>query len=228
MSLTSEAVSCCRDESKAAESDRFVVFEKLIDWLINSDPEQIRDDVQRLRERYPEAADEELVEKLVVIQSIKNGLVGAATGVTGFLAIPVALPVDLLASWKIQINLAMCIAHLYGNALDRRDVQQLKTDILAIMAGSSREETIEVMGVEIDQVTQESVRRYLTREATIELWKHLGLRIIRKTGSRSLVRLSKVVPLVGAPIGFAFDYAATRRIGENARQYYARDNRTAV
>ncbi|MDG2380786.1 MAG: EcsC family protein [Pirellulaceae bacterium] len=228
MNSTPEAVSCCRDESEAAESDRFVVFEKLIDWLISSHPEQIRDDVRKLRERYPEAADEELVEKLVSIKSIKNGWVGAATGVPGFLALPVALPVDLLASWKIQINLAMCIAHIYGNALDRRDVEQLKTDILAIMAGSSSEEPIEVMGVEIDQVTQQSVRRYLTREATIELWKHLGLRMIRRTGSRSLVGLAKVVPLVGAPIGFAFDYAATRRIGENARQYYERDSRVTV
>lgn len=211
------------DENPAdvTEAERFVVFEKLVDWFIDSDPWQVRRYVQNMRERYPEASNDELAERVVSIKSIKNGLIGAATGVPGFLAFPIAIPADVIASWKIQINLALCIAHIYGHDINRDSSEDIKTDIFMILAGSNAQESLELMGVEVDQVTKDTVRRYITREVTIELWKHLGLRIMRMTGARSLVRFSKVVPLVGAPIGFAFDYAATRSVGEAACDYYS-------
>ena len=47
------------------EQQRVVVFEKLVDWLIETDPWKVRRYVQSLRERYPDATDDELVEKVV-------------------------------------------------------------------------------------------------------------------------------------------------------------------
>ena len=207
--------------SDLGEEQRVVVFEKLVDWLIETDPWKVRRYVQSLRERYPDASDDELVEKVVSVKSVKNGLIGAATAVPGFLALPIVVPADLIASWKIQINLALCIAHIYGHEIDGHNVAKIKTDLFMILAGEEARESFEVMGVEVDQVTQETVRRYVTREIAIELWKHLGLRIMRMTGVRSFARLSKAVPLVGAPIGFVFDYSATRTVGEAAREYYS-------
>lgn len=209
------------EAEELSEAQRFVVFEKLVDWFIDTDPWQVRRYVQGLRERYPEANDDELAEKVVSIKSIKNGFVGAATGVPGFLAFPIAIPADVIASWKIQINLALCIAHIYGHDIDQDKAENIKTDIFMILAGKNAHESLEVMGVEVDQVTKDTVRRYITREVTIELWKHLGLRIMRMTGVRTVARFSKVMPLVGAPIGFAFDYAATRSVGEAACDYYS-------
>ena len=65
---------------------------------------------------------------------------------------------------------------------------------------------------------------------TIELWKHLARRIIATAGVKSLSRMSRAIPLVGAPIGFAFDYAATRSVGECACDYFgpAHDEMVAV
>lgn len=207
------------EQTDVRERERIVAFEKLVEWFIDTDPMQVRRYVEGLRERYPDVSDDELARKVVSLKSIKNGLVGAATGVPGFLAFPIAIPADVIASWKIQINMAMCIAHIYGHTSDPSK-DEIKTDIFMILAGSSAKASLRLMGVEIDQVTKNTIRRYVTREVTIELWKHLGRRIIRTTGLRSMRRMSRVMPLVGAPIGFAFDYAATRSIGEAACDYY--------
>ncbi len=221
MNTDSDNVELTCEGEKTELRERVVAFEKLVDWFIETDPWQIKRYVEGLRERYPDATDDELARKVVSLKSIKNGLVGAATGVPGFLAFPIAIPADVIASWKIQINMAMCIAHIYGHAIDPTK-DEIKTDIFMILAGSGAKESLNLMGVEVDQVTKNAIRRYVTREVTIELWKHLGRRIIRTTGLRSMHRMSRVMPLVGAPIGFAFDYAATRSVGEAACDYYRR------
>ena len=177
--------------------------------------------MEGLRERYPGISDDELARKVVNLKSIKNGFVGAATSVPGFLAFPLAIPADVIASWKIQINMALCIGHIHGHEIERSP-EEIKTDIFMILAGSAAPDSLRVFGVDVDQVTKQTVKRYVTRELTIELWKHLGRRIIRTTGLRSMHRMSRVVPLMGAPIGFAFDYAATRSVGEAACDYYRR------
>jgi uncharacterized protein (DUF697 family) len=219
MHTDSENVELTPQGDQSKERERIVAFEKLVDWFIETDPWQVRRYVEGLRERYPDVSDDELAGKVVSLKSIKNGLVGAATGVPGFLAFPIAIPADVITSWKIQINMAMCIAQIYGHTLDPSK-EEIKTDIFMILAGSGAKESLHLLGVEVDQVTKKAIRRYVTREVTIELWKHLGRRIIRTTGLRSMHRMSRVVPLVGAPIGFAFDYAATRSVGEAACDYY--------
>ncbi len=217
--------------SKSVEIDRATVFERLVDWFVDSDPWQVRRYVRDLRARFPDANNDELARKVVSLKSLKNGFIGAATGTPGFLAFPVSIPADLVMSWKIQINMAMCIAHIYGHPIDREDPNvDSKTDIYLILAGNSAQDCLHVFGIHVDAVTRKTIKRYLTREITIELWKHLARRIIATAGVKSLSRMSRAIPLVGAPIGFAFDYAAARSVGECACDYYgpAHDEMVAV
>ena len=206
----------------SACSDRATVFERLVDWFVESDPWEVKRYVRDLRQRYPEASNDDLARKVVSLKSLKNGAIGAATGAPGFLAFPIAVPADVIISWKIQINMAMCIAHIYGHTIDEDPAADPKTDIFLILAGNTAKDTLRVLGIDVDVVTKKTVKRYLTREVTIELCKHLARKIISMAGVRSFSRMSRVIPLVGAPIGFAFDYAAARNVGECACAYYGR------
>lgn len=207
--------------SEPAAQDRVTVFERLVDWFVETDPWQVRAYVRDLKDRYPDASAEELARKVVSLKSLKNGFVGAAAGTPGFLAFPIVVPADVVVSWKIQINMAMCIAHIYGQAIDTQDPDaDIKTDIFLILAGSSAKECLSILGIDVDAVTKKTVKRYVTREVTMELCKHLARKVISVAGVRSFSRMSRLVPLVGAPIGFAFDYSAARSVGECACDYY--------
>lgn len=206
-----------------AVNKNVAAFDKLVDWFIEYDPYEIKAYVDDFRARFPDLSDDDLAQRIIGIKSLKNGLVGAATGIPGFLAMPVTIPTDLLMSWKIQINLALCVAYIYGHDIDNKNNDDLKTDIYMILAGPAAKESLSVLGVEIDSVTKKAVKRYVTRELMSEIWKRIARQIAVRTGRRTAVKLSRMVPLIGAPIGFATDYAAAKSVGSFAREYYNRD-----
>ncbi|MCA9217657.1 MAG: EcsC family protein [Planctomycetales bacterium] len=216
---TSDADSVA-DVKAEPTTKRVAAFEKLVDWFIEFDPFEVKLYVEDQRERYPDLTDDELANRIIGIKSVKNGFVGAATGVPGFLAMPITVPTDLLMSWKIQINLALCIAYVYGHDIDNKSRDEIKTDIYMILAGRDAKNYLKVLGIEIDQVTKASLKRYASRELLAGIWKQIGRHIAVTTGRKSATKLSRMIPLIGAPIGFAFDYTATRTVGAFAREYY--------
>ena len=209
--------------TNSSENKNVAAFDKLVDWFIEYDPYEIKGYVDDFRAKNPNLSDDELASRIIGIKSLKNGLVGAATGIPGFLAMPVTIPTDLLMSWKIQINLALCVAYVYGHDIDNKDTDDLKTDIYMILAGPAAKESLSVLGVEIDTVTKKAVRRYVTRELMSEIWKKIARQIAVRTGRKTAIKLSRMVPLIGAPIGFATDYAAAKSVGSFAKEYYNRD-----
>lgn len=152
-------------------------------------------------------------------KTLKNGLVGAATSAGGFITLPIAVPADLIASWKIQIFMAMSIAHVYGLEPDSSD---LRTDIYLILAGDSAKEALKRVGIEVSKgVTKKAIQKYITREIMVKIWKIIPQRIITKAGEKSMTSFMRMVPLVGIPVGFAFDYLAARTVGATAIHYYS-------
>lgn len=202
---------------------RIQAFDKLVDWFIDFDPYELKLYIEEFRARHPDLTDRELANRLIGIKAAKNGLIGAAAGIPGFLAMPITIPTDLVMSWRIQINLALCIAYIYGHDIETKDRDELKTDLYMILAGDAARERLELLGVEIDSVTQKAVRRYLSREVMCEVWKQIGHHIAMTTARRSAVKLTRMIPLIGAPIGFASDYSAAKAVGAFARQYYGDD-----
>lgn len=114
--------------------------------------------------------------------------------------------------------MAFSIAYIYGHTKDTTD---LKTDLYLILAGDSAKEALKRFGIEVSKsVTKKAVDKYITREIMVKIWKVVGRKIITKAGEKSLTSFIKLVPLVGAPVGFAFDWGATRAVGGLAIKYY--------
>jgi len=203
----------------ASTNDKLSVLEKVINWLAESDPTAIALYVDKLRAQNPTLSNDELARKIVGRKSHKNGLVGAATGIPGLLALPVTIPTDLVASWKIQINMALCVAYVYGHTSQTTDI---RTDIYLILAGDAAKEALKRAGIAIGkEVTKRTISKYVTREVMKKIWGVLGRKIITKAGEKSLTSFMKLVPLVGAPVGYAFDWGAARVVGRNAIKYYS-------
>lgn len=208
--------------SKIKEEDKGILIkwiDEYIDKVAISYQPDISSYVEKLREQNPGISDNQLAKKITGRKSIKNGLLGAATGVGGLIALPVSVPADLIVTWKMQIYLALTIAYIYGHTNETTD---LKTDVYLILAGNSSKEVLKRFGIEAGKaVTQKAIQKNVTKEVMKKIWKYVPQKIITKAGQKSMTSFTKIVPLIGAPIGFGFDYFATKTLGKMAIKYYS-------
>jgi hypothetical protein len=153
----------------ASDEDKQKALERIIDWFLCADHESIRGYVSKLRSQNPGIGDDNLARKIVRRKAVKNGWVGAVTGVPGVLLLPVTVPADLIATWKLQVHLILCIAHVYGHDASTTD---LKTDILLVLAGDSAKEALKRFGIEVGKATtKKAVDKYITREVTTQIYE---------------------------------------------------------
>lgn len=203
---------------KEDSSSKQLALEKLVDVFI-SNPDSIKSYVNKLRSQNKRISNDDLAKKIVTRKSFKNGLVGAATGIGGLITLPVTVPADLVGSWKIQITMALSVAYVYGHTNSTTD---LKTDIFLILAGDSAKEALKRVGIEVGKsLTKKAVEKFITKELMKRITSLIGRKIITKAGEKSLTSFMKMVPFVGAPIGFIFDWAAARTVGHFAIKYYS-------
>lgn len=201
------------DEEKVNALARFM------DWVVNTEPDKVKAYVDKLRSQNPGISDGDLAKKIVRRKTLKSGMVGASTGLPGIIALPVTVPADLVASWRIQAFMAMCVAYVYGHTAQTTD---LKTDLYIILAGDKAKETLKRIGIEVTKtVTKKGIEKYVTREVMKKIWSVVGRKIITKAGEKSLTSFMRMVPLVGGVVGFAFDWTYTRAVGQFAIRYYS-------
>jgi hypothetical protein len=85
-----------------------------VDQFFSPDITTLYEQYDKLRTANPKAHPETLVRKIIRRQAMKAGIVGAITGMGGFLTLPVALPVDIIMSMRIQAGIVGFIAAAYG------------------------------------------------------------------------------------------------------------------
>lgn len=193
-------------------------LEQLLDAIISTNPMAIREYVDKLRVQNPGISNDRLAKMIIDRKSFKNGLIGAVTGIGSILTLPVSIPADIIASWRIQAIMAFSIAYVYGHTANTTD---LKTDLYLIMAGDSAKEVLKRLSITASkEVTRRAVQKYITKDIMKQVWKYVGQKIISKAGEKSLVSFMKMVPLIGMPVGFIFDWIAARTVGYTAIKYY--------
>lgn len=194
-------------------------LQKIFDWVIDVDAVHIQQYVEKLKSQNNGISDDDLARKVVSRKALKNGLIGAATGVGGILTLPVTIPLDVAASWRIQAAMTFAVARVYGHTQDTMD---MKNDLYIVLAFDSAKESLKQIGIAVgNAVTRRTVQQHVTREVMVKIWSVLGRKIVTKAGEKSLTSFMRWVPLVGAPVGFVFDWAATRAVGANAIRYYS-------
>jgi hypothetical protein len=110
----------------------------------------------------------------------------------------------------------IAIAYIYGYTHD------IKTDIYLIIAGNSAKEGLKKLSIEIGKtVTKKAINKKINREVMKKIWSVVGRKIITRSGKKSLTSFIKMVPLIGAPIGFVWDWSAAQFVGRKAIKYYS-------
>lgn len=108
----------------------------LLDQIVMPDPARLQGQFEALRERRAAMSPNQLVNYIITQESFKCGLVGFVTGFGGIPVLPITVPIDALASMRIQSSMVQFIARSYGHVEERGDVERMKTYL--ILAGSKQ------------------------------------------------------------------------------------------
>ena len=190
----------------------------LLKTTIQKETEHVKEYVDHLRDLNEDLDREQLARKIISRRCLKAGGVGAVCGLGGFIMMPITMPGDMYYTFRIQARMVLALAHLYDWNIHDDDFE---TDILIVMGGSTVIGSFSQVGIKIGQeYTKKSIQKYITREVMKRLNRVISRKIISKAGEKSLISFTKLVPIIGAPIGGAFDYLGTMAVGRTALNFY--------
>jgi hypothetical protein len=169
------------------------------------------------------ATTDEAVAAVIAVHTRMAGVTGFATGCGGFVALPIALPANLAGALYLQTRLIAAIAHLYGHDLRSPRVRML---VLACLSGSKSADTLRAAGVRFGtRLGRDAVG--WAAPVLFNKSRHAGhFAALGLAGSRGIVGLGRLVPLLGGVVAGGFDAALTHMIGRTAHRVFAdrRDN----
>jgi uncharacterized protein (DUF697 family) len=101
-----------------------------LDRFIDVDTEKMQEQYAKLQAKNPGKTQAQLVEQFVHGQALKCGLLGALTSFGGLITLPITLPIDLVASVRIQATMVEFIAAAYGHTLRGKTEQQIQSYLI--------------------------------------------------------------------------------------------------
>jgi hypothetical protein len=142
---------------------------------------------------------------------------GFVTGLGGVVTLPVTIPAALTGLYILGARMSAGIAHLRGYDVDSEEV---RSAVLVSLLGSGGTEVLKRTGVEVGRKTTAAAFRRVPGRVLIEINKTIGFRLLTKAGEKGVINLTKLVPLVGAPVGAAFDGFGCRTIATFALKMF--------
>lgn len=197
--------------------------EKLVDALLTYGIDgfgPLKSASQSAEEALSKSSDAEAaIRSLIRTHVALAGAQGFVTNLGGILTLPVALPANVGAVSLIQIHLIAAIAHVRGHDVHSETV---RTAILLCLLGNSATQVLKKAGIEIGQKFALTLIKKLPIDILRRVNRRVGFMLIAKYGAkRSVITLTKLIPLVGGLVGFTVDAASTRGVGAFSKKFFA-------
>lgn len=142
---------------------------------------------------------------------------GFITGLGGFLAMPIALPANVVEFYLIATRMVAGIASTRGYDIRTTEV---RSAILLALVGADADDLLKKAGyASTGRLTGLAVQR-LPGPVLLAINKGVGFRLLNRVGKKSLTRLGRVTPLAGGVIGAGVDTFLLKRIADHARQEF--------
>jgi uncharacterized protein (DUF697 family) len=180
--------------------------------------------------KYPGKNSEYIEKKLVKVAVQNSMIIGAVAATLISLAelstltiktIPVAIPAalatifaELLLLTKLQVKLIMEIAKLYDVELNPDDPEDILIIFAYALGGGIAEEASKIFQKAGVKVTQEAIKRVITRKLLKKFGAKIGVKLFRQTVARYLV------PAVSIAIAVIWNRKSTLAIAKHASKYF--------
>ena len=153
------------------------------------------------------------IKSLIRWESSKSFGTGFVTGLGRLATLPAAIPASLGAGWIVQARLAAAIARIHGHDIEE---DRVRTLVLLSLLGNAAKDELKWVGIRLSNQLAAHAIRQISGRLLVEINRRVGFRLISKAGERSVVSLSKLIPLTGGLVGGVFDAVACRTVGQVA------------
>ncbi|WP_243309958.1 hypothetical protein [Fundidesulfovibrio agrisoli] len=163
--------------------------------------------------------DDSRVEALIRRESRKNAFCTALANVGGPLTLPVAIPLNIYATFAYQARLAAAVALVYGHDIRSRDVRVM---VGLSLAGRKAVELLKGLGVRFTTMLLERGAAQLSERVLADIGGTVGMRILAQGGEQGASVMLKAVPLAGALVCGVIDWRYCRAVGVVSRNIFRR------
>ena len=160
---------------------------------------------------------EAAVQRLIATHVRLAAATGFVTGLGGIATLPVTVPAAMAGLYIIATRMTAGVAHLRGYDIETDEV---RSGILVALLGSAGAAVLRNTGIQIGQQSTAAALQRLPGRVLTELNKRVGYRLVSKAGEKGVVNLTKLVPLVGGPIGAAVDGVSCKTIAGYAMRTF--------
>jgi hypothetical protein len=176
--------------------------------------QRVADDALRANDGDREAAVASVVRKHLVL----GGTEGFITSLGGFVTLPVALPVNVLAFYLLATRMTAAVAAIRGHDLRH---QQVRAAVLLTLVGADADDLLRKAGVAVPSggLTNLAAQR-LPGPAAMVVKKGVGFRLLASVAKNTLTRFGRAVPIIGGVVGAGVDTYMLRTVSENARREF--------
>ena len=180
-------------------------FDKSLDSVVNSYVTKAR-------------TTDEAINNFVRNQKIKCGTTGFVTGLGGLLTLPFTIPADVASSLYIEMRMIAGIAMIRGyNIYD----DQVKTLIYLCLVGNAIGDVVKQVGIKVgEKLVVKKLLPKLTREVINKINRSVAFRLITRGGSKGLLNIGKMVPIIGGFIGGAWNVAEVTIFAKHAMKVF--------
>lgn len=198
---------------------------QLLDWAY----EKCLDGIPNVSKTIPELANDYLhrykdsevaINKLIKSQISKNTVNGFVTSVGGVVALPVSIamvPANITSVIYVQMRMVAAIAYIRGYDLNNDEVQ---TFIYGCIVGKGISDIFKEAGINTGMKLGSSVIKKIPGEVLKKINQKIGFRFVTKGGTKGIINLTKLVPVLGGVIGGGFDYSSTKVIAVRANKVF--------
>ena len=163
-------------------------------------------------------SDEDAIRRISRDALMGGGIGGFATGLGGFITMPVAIPVNVLEFYIQATRMVGAIATVRG--YDLKD-SKIRTAVLLTLVGSRSSDVLKAAGFGTPGGPLVRVAlQGLPPEALMVFNKAIGVQLINRLGRRALTKLGRGIPIAGGVIGGGFDMWMMSRIANQARREF--------
>jgi hypothetical protein len=170
----------------------------------------------RAAERALRARAEDAIDQVVATHTRLAAVGGFATGIGGFVTLPVALPANVLGFYLIATRMVAAIAAVRGH--DVKD-DAVRTSVLLALTGSDASKVVKHAGIGVNGVAAYALRN-VSPAALMVVNKGVAFRLFVQLGRHGLSRFGRAIPLLGGLVGAVFDALLIRRIAHHAREHF--------
>lgn len=197
------------------------VYSKSIDGIPHVSP-AIEDLANQYLTKYSDV--KKAAKSFINYQITKCTTSGFLTGFGGLITLPITLSANITSVMYVQMRMIACIAYMGGYSVNDDQTQTL---VYACLAGVSVDELIKQAGIKIGTKMTNSLIKKIPGKALTKINQKVGFRLMTKFGTKGVINLGKMIPVVGAVIGGGMDFIETKIIANRAYKLFI-DGDTSV